>query len=127
MNKSTIHITYFLACYSDDDLNNGPFGNQALINHLNNRLVPNSDPHCNFEGHYDQLNMLKRFVEFGADLSADAHDQMTPLMSVCSTSCGHGQDKDVFEINLVECAKILFEKGKVDVNARQSQRLTALM
>ena len=80
-----------------------------------------------WESHYEQSTLFQRFIEFGADLTADAHDQMTPLMSVCSTSCSHGQDKDVFEKNLVKCAKILLQKGKVDVNARQSQRLTALM
>ena len=35
-----------LVCYSGHGLNNGPFDEQTVLNHLNTGLVRYSDPHC---------------------------------------------------------------------------------
>lgn len=71
--------------------------------------------------------IIRRLLEYGADLSPDSYDQLTPLMALCSTSASHGSDETEFEARLVRCADILFKAGKVDVNARQTQKMTALM
>ncbi len=68
-----------------------------------------------------------RLLEYGADLSPDPSDLLTPLMSACSASPTHGRDKEYVEVKLGDCARILLETGKIDVNAKQTQKLTALM
>ena len=35
-----------LVCYSRHGLNNGPFNEQNVLNHLNTEIVHYSDPHC---------------------------------------------------------------------------------
>ena len=35
-----------LVCYSSHDLNNEPFNEQTILDHLNTKLVRYSDPHC---------------------------------------------------------------------------------
>ena len=67
-----------------------------------------------------------RFLELSVDLSPDSAEALTPLMSVCSGQPRSANEAD-FEPRLVRCAELLIDVGKVDVNARQSQRMTALM
>lgn len=73
----------------------------------------------------DTIQTHFRFVEFGADLGTDSNDYLTPLMSVCGAMADPASAE--FESRIVRCAEILIDVGKADVNARQSQKMTALM
>ena len=79
---------------------------------------------------YAQPGVLNFLLEIGASLEPDTYDGLTPLMSVCGNeSCLDSDCMDVNDFNnrVFECAKILINTGKVNVNAKQNQQMTALM
>ena len=82
---------------------------------------------CNYSfGNLQVVLYTNRFLEFGVDLSSDSADAITPLMAVCSGQPRTANEAD-FEPRQVRCAELLIDVGKVDVDARQSQKMTALM
>ena len=101
---------------------------ELYINHSFNELG-GSRPifiACKF-GH---PNVVKLLLELGVSLEPDAYDGLTPLMSVCGADICLSNDKDTvsnFDDRLLGCAKLLINEGKVNVNAKQNQQITALM
>ena len=74
--------------------------------------------------------VVKLLLELGASLEPDTYDGLTPLMSVCGADICLSSDKSVvenFDARLLECASTLIAEGKVNVNAKQNQQITALM
>lgn len=67
-------------------------------------------------GHPEVVQLL---LQTGASLGPD-HDRFNPLMAVCSSDCSSSDD-------LVKCAEMLIETDEIDLNACQTQQMTALM
>ena len=79
---------------------------------------------------FAQPEVLNFLMSIGASLECDSYDGLTPLMSVCGNEpCldSGGIDANNFNNRLFECANILINTGKVNVNAKQNQQITALM
>ena len=74
--------------------------------------------------------VVKLLLELGASLEADKYDGLTPLMSICGAETCLSSDKNVaddLDSRLYECANLLITEGKVNINAKQNQQITALM
>ena len=99
---------------------------QSYINHCFNELG-GARPifvACRFA----QPGVLDFLLDIGASLESDSYDGLTPLMSVCGNEpCLDGIDTNNFNSRLFECANILINRGKVNINAKQNQQITALM
>jgi len=75
-------------------------------------------------GHAEALELL---FEGGAFFAANA-EGFTPLMGICSALPAKNVDRDVFEENLCKCVEVILKScEKVDVNAKDCRRTTALM
>ena len=57
---------WIIVCYASHDLNNEPFNNQTVFDHLITKLVFNSDPHCTGLVPYSDLHciVLNKFLNF---------------------------------------------------------------
>ena len=101
---------------------------QSYINHCFNELG-GARPifvACRFA----KPGVLNFLLDIGASLESDSYDGLTPLMSACGNEpCldSDSIDANNFNSRLFECANILINRGKVNVNAKQNQQITALM